>query len=128
MQAIWEGLWGAMPQSGKTGSTVRTLLAQSKERCRAARKRLHEASPLALLPVSLAQAKDKLLHQQLNLSESLESGAVNEEAQDVVADLDHPLNEQSASIATHLEQPAHPAAPVVPQPAISLSPEPVSET
>ena len=115
-----------MPQSGKTGATVKTLQAQYKERCRVARKRPLEASPPALLPVSFAQAKDWLLRQQRALSEPLESGAVNEEARDVVADLDRSFNE--FSIATLLEQPAGPAAPVVPQPAISLGPEPVTDS
>ena len=128
MEAIWEELWDAMPQSGKTGVTVKTLLAQYKERCRAAREHPREESPPALLPVSFSQAKDWLLRQQRAQSEPLESGSVNEEAREVVADLQCSLNEQSAAVATLLDQPARPAAPVVPQPAISLGPEPVTDS
>ncbi len=39
MLAIWEDLWNAMPQSGKVSVTVKDLIQQYKERCRAERKR-----------------------------------------------------------------------------------------
>ena len=89
MSAIWEELWHSMPQSGKISVTVHSLLQQYKERCRAERKRPRDSDtgPPALLPVSFAQAKDWLLKQQKALSEALETGAVNEEAREVVADL-----------------------------------------
>ena len=83
--------------------------------------------PPALLPVSFAQAKDWLLRQQQAQSEALQTGAVNEDAQEVVADLNRSLAEQPASTAALLEQPARPASPVVPPPVMSLGPEPVTD-
>ena len=58
-----------------------------------------------------------------NLSKS-DTSEVEAEA---VADLQGSLNEQSTEVATLLDQPACPAAPVIPQPSISLGPEPVTE-
>ncbi len=117
MQAIWEDLWHAMPQSGRVGTTVHTMLQRYRERCQAARKRPRESSqspPAALLPVSFSLAKDWLLRQQRAQSEPLESGAVNEEAREVVTDINRSLDEQSTSTAALLEQPARPASPVHP--------------
>ena len=129
MLAIWEELWNSMPQSGKVSITVHSLLQQYKERCRVERKRPHQssASPPALLPVSFALAKDWLLRQQKAQSKALQTGAVNEEAREVVADLSHSLAEQPASTAALLEQPARLASPVVPPPEMSLGPEPVTD-
>ena len=116
-----------MPQSGKVGVTVNTLLQRYKECCRAERKRPRHSveCPPALLPVSFAQAKDWL--QQKNHSEALQTGAVNEDAREVIADLNRSLAEQPASTAALLEQPARPASPVVPQPVMSLGPDPVTD-
>ena len=129
MSAIWEELWHSMPQSGKISVTVNSLLQQYKERCRAERKRPRDSDegPPALLPVSFAQAKDWLLKQQKALSEALETGAVNEKAREVVADLSRSLAEQSTSTAALLEQPARPASPVIPPPVMSLGPEAVTD-
>ena len=129
MLAIWEELWHSMSQSGRVSITVNSLLQRYKERCRAERKRLrHSAdSPPALLPVSFAQAKDWLLRQQKAQSEALQTGTVNEDAREVVADLNRSLAEQPASTAALLEQPARLASPVVPPPLMSLGPEPVSD-
>ena len=129
MLAIWEKLWHSMPQSGRVSVTVNSLLQCYKEHCRAERKRLrHSAeSPPALLSVSFAQAKDWLLRQQQAQSEALQTGAVNEDAREVVADLNRSLAEQPASTAALLEQPARPASPVVPPPVMSLGPEPVTD-
>ena len=105
------------------------MLQQYKERCRAERKRQHdssESSP-ALLPVSFALAKDWLLKQQKAQSEALQTGAVNEDAREVVADLNRALAEQPTSTAALLEQPVCPASPVVPPPVLSLGPEPVTD-
>lgn len=128
MLAIWEELWHAMPQSGKVGVTVSSLLQQYKEHCRAERKRPRHSSesPPALLPVSFAQAKDWLLRQQRKQSEALETGAVNEAAREVVDELNISLTERPASTAALLEQPARTACPVVPPPAMSLGPEAVT--
>ena len=125
--SMLEELWHSMPQSGRVSVTVNSLLQRYKEHCRAERKRLrHSAeSPPALLPVSFAQAKDWLLKQ--TQSEALQTGAVNEDAREVVADLNRSLAEQPASTAALLEQPAHPASPVVPPPVMSLGPEPVTD-
>ena len=130
MLAIWEELWHAMPQSGRVSVSVKTLLQQYKERCTAERKRPHHSSesPAPLLPVSFALAKDWLLKQQKAQSEALQSGAVNEDAQQVIADLSSSLAEQPASTAALLELPARPASPVVPPPAMSLGPERVTES
>lgn len=127
MQAIWEELWHAMPQSGRVGSAVHTLLRQYRERCQAAMKqpRDRSQSPPALLPVSFAQAKDWLLRQQRAQSES---GAVIEEARQVIADLSHSLSEQSTSTAALLDIPARPASLVVPPPVMSVSPEGITES
>ena len=118
-----------MPQSGRVSVTVKTLLQQYKERCTAERKRPHHSSesPAPLLPVSFALAKDWLLKQQKAQSEALQSGAVNEDAQRVIADLSSSLAEQPASTAALLELPARPASPVFPLPAMSLGPERVTE-
>jgi len=109
---------------------VNSLLQQYKERCRAERKRPRHSSegPPALLPVSFAQAKDWLLRQQRKQSEDLQTGAVNEAAREVVAELNRTcrLVEQPASTAAILEQPAHVASPVVPPPAMSLGLEVVT--
>lgn len=130
MLAVWEELWHAMPQSGRVSATVHSLLQQYKERCRAERKRprLPSEGPPALLPVSFAQAKDWLLRQQKAQSEALEAGAVNEEAREVVADLSRSLAEQLVATAALLEQPVRLASPVIPPPALSLGPEPVSDS
>lgn len=126
MLAVWE-LWHAMSQSGKVSATVNTLLQRYKERCRAERKRHTADTPPALLPVSFAQAKDWLLRQQKAQSEALQIGAVNEEAREVIAELNCSLAEQPALTAALLEQPARPASPVVPPPAMSHGPEPVTD-
>jgi len=108
MLAVWEELWHAMPQSGRVSITAKTLLQQYKERCTAERKqpRHTSESPAPLLPVSFALAKDWLLKQQKAQSEALQTGAVNEEAQQVIADLSSSLAEQPVSTAVLLEQPA----------------------
>ena len=129
MLTVWEELWHSMPRSGRVSVTVNTLLQQYKEHCRAERKRPRHSSdsPPALLPVSFAQAKDWLLKQQKAQSEALETGAVNEDAREVVADLNISLAQQPASITALLEQPARVASPVVPPPVMSLGPEPVTD-
>ena len=129
MLAVWEELWHTMPQSGRVGVTVTTLLQRYKERCRAERKRMQDTAetPPALLPVSFARAKNWLLRQQQAQSQALQIGAVNEEAREVVAELSLCLAEQPASTATLLEQPARPASPVIAQPVLSLGPEPVTD-
>ena len=118
-----------MPQSGRVSVTVNSLLQRYKERCRAKRKRPRDSTetPQALLPVSFAQAKDWLLRQQKAQSEALQTGAVNEDARVVVADLNRSLAELPASTAALLEQPARPVPPVVPPPVMSLGPEPVTD-
>jgi len=85
-----------MPQSGRVSVTINTLLQQYKERCRAERKQQHDSSesPPALLPVSFALAKDWLLKQQKAQSEALQTGAVNEDAREVVADLNQAASSQ----------------------------------
>ena len=106
MKVIWEELWESMPQSGKVSITVNKLLQQYKERCRTERKRkLDDESPLALLPVSFAQAKDWLMKQQRAQSEAVEAGAVNEEAREIISDLSHLLEERPPSVLHLLEQP-----------------------
>ncbi len=129
MLAIWEELWHSMPQSGKIGVLVNSLLKKYKEHCGTLRKQPRHLpeSPPALLPVSFAQAKDWLLKQQKAQSEPLQAGVVNEEAREVVADLNRSLAEQPVSTAALLEQPAHLATPVVPPPVMSLGPEPVTD-
>ena len=129
MLGIWEELWHSMPQSGRVGIAVNSLLQRYKERCRAERKRPRHSSesPAALLPVWFAQAKDWLFRQQKAQSEALQTGAVNEDAHEVIADLNRSLAEQPASTAALLEQPARPASPVVLQPVMSLGPEPVTD-
>ena len=128
MLAVWEELWHTMPQSGRVGVIVNTLLQRYKEHCSAERKRPRQPSegPPSLLPVSFSQAKDWLLKQQKAQQEALQTGAVNEEAREVVADLSRSLSEQPTSTAALLEQPARPASPIVPPPAMSLGPEPVT--
>lgn len=129
MLAVWEELWQSMPQSGKVSATVYTLLQEYKKHCREERRRLQDSdsTPPALLPVSFAQAKDWLLRQQKARSQALQVGAVNEEAREVVRELQQSLAEQPASTAARLEQPARRASPVVPQPVMSLGPEPVTD-
>jgi len=129
MLAVWEELWHSMPQSGRVSVTVNALLQHYKEPCRAERKRQRDSSesPPALLPVSFALAKDWLLKQQKAQSEALQTGAVNEDAREVVADLNRALAEQPTSTAALLEQPVRPASPVVPPPVMSLGPEPVTD-
>ena len=80
-------------------------------------------------PVSFAQAKDWLLRQQKGQSEALETGAVNEDTREVVADLNCSLAEQPASTAALLEQLGRLASPVIPPPppVLSLGPEPVTD-
>ena len=129
MLAIWEQLWQSMPQSGKISVTVNYLLEKYKEHCRAERKRRHESgeAPPALLPVSFGQAKDWLIKQQRAHSQAVEIGAVNEEARAVVNELDQSLAEQTASTVRLLSQPACAATPVIPQPVMSLGPDPVTD-
>ena len=81
----------------------------------------------ALLPVSFALAKDWLLREQKAQSEAIQIRAVTEEACEVVAHLNCSLAEQPATTAALLDQPACPASPVVPQPVMSLGPEPVTD-
>ena len=118
-----------MPQSGRVSVTIKSLLQKYKEHCTAERKRPRHlsGSPAPLLPVSFALAKDCLLKQQKVQSEALQTDAVNEDAQEVIADLTSSLSEQPASTAALHEQPARPAFPVVPPPAMSLGPERVTE-
>ena len=52
---------------------------------------------------------------------------MNEDAREVVADPNRSLAEQPTSTAALLDQPARPASPVVPQPVMSLGPEPVTD-
>ena len=89
MLAVWEEILNSMPQSGKVSATVTSMIQKYKERCQQERKtpRLPTQAPPALLPVSFAQAKDWLLKQQKVLSEPLSYGAVNEEAREVMMDL-----------------------------------------
>jgi hypothetical protein len=130
MLTIWEELWHSMPRSGKVSVTVNSLLQNYKERCRTEKKRPRDStkSPAALLPVSFVQAKDWLLKLQKTLSEPLQTGAVNEEAREVVVDLNHSLAQQPASTAALLEKPARPASPMVPPAVISLGPEQVTDS
>ena len=102
MLVIWEEMWHSMPQSCTISVTVHGLLQQYRKRCRAKRKRPRDASesPPALLPISFALAKDWLLKQQKAQSKALETGAVNEEVREMVADLNRSLAEQLASTAT----------------------------
>lgn len=108
MLAVWEELWHAMPQSGRVSVKVKTLLQQYKECYTAERKQPRHTSenPAPLLPVSFALAKDWLLKQQKAQSEALQTGAVNENAQQVIADLSSSLAKQPVSTAVLLEQPA----------------------
>lgn len=114
-----------MPQ---VSVAVHELLKQYKKRCRTERKRprCSSESPPALLPVSFAQAKDWLFKQQRAQAQAIESGAVNEEAREVAADLSRSLSEQASATARLLEKPARWASPVLFPPAMSLGPEPVS--
>ena len=128
MKVIWEELWESKPQSGRISVTVNKLLQQYKERCRTERKRkLDDESPLALLPVSFAQAKDWLMKQQRAQSETVEAGAVNEEAREVISDLSHSLEECPPSVLHLLEQPPSSASPVILPPQLSMGPETVTE-
>ncbi len=85
MKAIRVELWESMPKSGKVSVTVKDLIQRYKEICRVDRKKQKNSSesPLALLPVSFAQAKDWILRQQHAHSKAVEVGAVNEEARKV---------------------------------------------
>lgn len=58
---------------------------------------------------------------------AIQTGAVNEKAREVVAELNYSLAEQPTSTAALLEQPACQASPVVLPPVISLGPEPVTD-
>ena len=101
-------------------------LQQYKEHCQLERKcsRLPTQSPPALLLVSFARAKDWLVKQRKALSKLLNSGAINEEAREVVMDLNIFLADQPTSIAALLDQPAQ---SVVPTPSMSLGPEKVTD-
>ena len=129
MREIWEELWEAMPQSGKVSVTVQNLLKQYKQRCLAERKEqlCGNRASLTLLPVSFAQAKDWLVKQQKSLSSALNVGTVNEEAAEVVRELNVSLSEQPTSTARLLQQDAQSANPVIPPPQMSLGPEPVTQ-
>ena len=127
MLAVWEELWHSMTQSSNVSAMVNTLLQKYRKHCREERKRLKDLTPPALLPVSFAQAKDWLLQQQKAQSQALQVGAVNEEAREVVTELHQSLAEQPASTAALLEKLAHRASPIVPQPVMSLGPEPVTD-
>ena len=129
MLAVWEELWHSMAQSSKVSAKVNTLLQEYKKHCREERQRLQDSAeiPPALLPVSFAQAKDWLLRQQKSQSQALQIGAVNEQAREVITELQQSLAEQPASTAALLEQPARRASPVVPQPVMSLGPEPITD-
>ena len=118
-----------MPQSGSVSTTVYRLLQKYKERCLTERKRQEDGDecPLALLPVSFAYAKDWLRKQQQSHSEAIVVGAVNESAREVVTELSYSLSEQPTSITRLLQQPARPAAPVIPPSQLSLGPEPVTD-
>lgn len=83
---MWEELWHAMPQSGRTGVTVHSLLRQYEEKCQTILRK-HEQSPPVFLPVSFGHAKNWLLCQQRKLLEPLESGAMNEANREVATDL-----------------------------------------
>lgn len=129
MKTIWEELWESMPQTGSISTVIGKLLLQYRERCQSERKRRQDGDqcPLALLPVSYAQAKDWLRNQQKVQSEAISVGAVNESAREVVTELSYSLTEQSTSTAHLLEQPARPASPVIPPPQLLLGPEPVTD-
>lgn len=129
MLAVWEELWHSMPQSGRGSVTVKSLLQTYKEHCTAERKELQHSSesPAPLLPVSFALAKDWLLKQQKTQLLALQTGAVNEDAQEVISDLSASLSEQPTSTAALLAQPARPASPVVLQPMLSLGLERVTD-
>ena len=118
-----------MPQSGKVSATVHHLLQQYKEQCHKERKRQcgGDSSPLALVPVSFSQAKDWLIKQQRTVSEALNVGAVNEEAREVISELNRSLTEQPTSTARLLQQEARQAEPVILPPQLSLGPEPVTQ-
>lgn len=117
-----------MPQSGKIGTTVHSLLQGYKQRCQQVREtRDPTQSPPALLPVSFAQAKNWLLRKQRAQSEPLEVGAVNEEAQEVLTDLSCSLDDPGSS-ADLLDRPPRPASPVIAPAVVSLGPEEVTES
>ena len=77
--------------------------------------------------MSFALAKDWLLKQQNVQSEVLQTGAINREAQEVIANLNSTLAEQAMSTAALLEQPPHPASPVVLSPVMSTGPDRVTD-
>lgn len=128
MESVWVELWNSMPQSGKVGVTVKQL-QHYKERCQIERKSQldMDESPLALLPVSFAQAKDWLLKQQRAHSVAIEVGTVNEAARQVVSELRQALSDQPTSTARLLELPPRPASPAIPTPQFSFGPEQISD-
>ena len=65
--------------------------------------------------------------QQKILSEPLSSGAVNEEAREVIMDLNVSLVDQPTSTAALLDQPARTADPTIPTQSMSLDPEKVTD-
>ena len=105
MLGIWEELWHSMPQNGRVSITVNSNATRSVVKPRGSD---HDTHLRALLPVSFAQAKDWLLRQQKAQSEALQTGAVNQDAREVIADLNRSLAEQPASTAALLEQPVRP--------------------
>ena len=101
---------------------MKQLLQRYKKRCQDERQSQEkDECPLALLPVSFAQAKDWLLRQQKIHSEAIVAGTVNEAAREVVTDLNRFLTEQPTSTALMLQQPPCPASPVIP------TPDPITE-
>ncbi len=107
MLAIREELWCAMPETSNTSPKVHDLLKLYKERCKEGldRPRTSSEPPPAFLPVSFAQAKDRILKQQISRSQAIESGAVNEEARLVATELSFSLSEQASAAMELLEQP-----------------------
>ena len=120
-----------MPQTGRAGVVVQTMLERYRERARAERKRTRHAneSPPALFPVSFAMAKDWVLDQLKAESEALQAGAVNPQAQQVCEDLSRSLAEKPRS-AVQLFQAVSSAAlivPLRPSAKVSEGPELVTE-
>lgn len=116
MEGVWLELWDSMPQSGKVGMTVRTLLRLYKERCRVERSQQQsDASPIALLPVSFGHAKDWLIKQQRkSAAAAIEAGTVNKQSRQVVIQVT--LSEQPESVSELLEQPPRFASPPITRP------------
>ena len=128
MKSIWDELWMSLPQSGGVGANVKQLIQKYKKRCQDERQSQEkDQCPLALLPVSFAQAKDWLLKKQKIYSEAIVAGTVNEAAREVVTDLNRFLTEQPTSTALMLQQPPCPASPVIPTPQFSLGPDPITD-